>query len=206
MTHFGLSNMDYAPVKFMIKCFEANYPESLGAVLVHKAPFLFNAIWNIIKGWLDPVVAGKIHFTKHDKDLEQYIPKSQIMHELGGEEAWEYKYVEPVPGENALMQEEAPRKKLQEERTVDVLEFQKKTFDWIAKGADDSLRRERDAIAQKLYDNYWQLDPYIRARTIYDRVGMIQTNGKINFYPPPQQAVNGAPPPPQQEASANDVD
>lgn len=25
----------------MIKCFEANYPESLGAVLVHKAPWVF---------------------------------------------------------------------------------------------------------------------------------------------------------------------
>jgi len=32
---------DYAPVKFMIKCFEANYPESLGVVLVHKAPWIF---------------------------------------------------------------------------------------------------------------------------------------------------------------------
>jgi hypothetical protein len=28
-------------VKFMIKCFEANYPECLGAVLVHKAPWIF---------------------------------------------------------------------------------------------------------------------------------------------------------------------
>ena len=34
---------DYAPVKFMIKCFEANYPESLGAVLIHKAPWLFSS-------------------------------------------------------------------------------------------------------------------------------------------------------------------
>jgi hypothetical protein len=25
----------------MIKCFEANYPESLGAVLVYKAPWVF---------------------------------------------------------------------------------------------------------------------------------------------------------------------
>lgn len=35
------SLQDYAPVKFMIKCFEANYPESLGVVLVHKAPWIF---------------------------------------------------------------------------------------------------------------------------------------------------------------------
>lgn len=31
-------------MKFMIKCFEANYPESLGAVLIHKAPWLFSSL------------------------------------------------------------------------------------------------------------------------------------------------------------------
>jgi len=27
----------------MIKCFEANYPESLGVVLVHKSPWIFSS-------------------------------------------------------------------------------------------------------------------------------------------------------------------
>lgn len=45
MTDFGLANMDYTPVKFMIKCFEAHYPESLGICLVHKAPWVFQGIW-----------------------------------------------------------------------------------------------------------------------------------------------------------------
>lgn len=43
MTNFTLANMDYTPVKFMIKCFEANYPESLGSVLIHKAPWIFSS-------------------------------------------------------------------------------------------------------------------------------------------------------------------
>lgn len=198
--------MDYSPVKFMIKCFEANYPESLGAVLVHKAPFVFSAIWNIIKGWLDPVVASKIHFTKHLEDLEHYIPKSQIIKELGGDEDWEYKYVEPTPGENEIFKDEARRIKLQEERKVDVLEYEKKTFEWIAAGKDGgAIKNERDVLAQKLHDNYWQLDPYVRARTLYDRTGMIQSGGKINFYPGKQEAVNGAPPP-AVDPQADDVD
>lgn len=46
MTNFTLANMDYAPVKFMIKCFEANYPESLGAVLIHNAPWVFQGLYN----------------------------------------------------------------------------------------------------------------------------------------------------------------
>ena len=44
MTGFSMANMDYTPVKFMIKCFEANYPESLGAVLVHNAPWVFQGM------------------------------------------------------------------------------------------------------------------------------------------------------------------
>ena len=35
------NRQDYSPLKFMIKCFEANYPESLGVVLIHKAPWIF---------------------------------------------------------------------------------------------------------------------------------------------------------------------
>lgn len=44
MTGFSMANMDYTPVKFMIQCFEANYPESLGVVLVHKAPWVFQGM------------------------------------------------------------------------------------------------------------------------------------------------------------------
>jgi CRAL/TRIO domain len=66
---------------------------------------LILGIWNIIKGWLDPVVASKIHFTRSVADLEQFIPKSQIVKELEGDDQWEYKYVEPVPGENDIMKD-----------------------------------------------------------------------------------------------------
>ncbi|RVX75338.1 hypothetical protein B0A52_00691 [Exophiala mesophila] len=187
MSQFTMANMDYTPVKFMIKIFEANYPESLGAVLVHKAPWVFQGIWKIIRGWLDPVVAGKVHFTSNVEDLEEFIPKSQIITELGGAEEWEYKYVEPVPGENDAMKDEAARTSLQQQRTTDVLQFQSKTFEWIATGAGPEagkIKEERHEIAKRLNDNYWKLDKHIRARAYYDRTGMISTDGKINFYPP----------------------
>ena len=37
---------EYPPVKFIIKCFEANYPESLGILLIHKAPWLFSGTFH----------------------------------------------------------------------------------------------------------------------------------------------------------------
>lgn len=214
MTDFSMANMDYVPVKFMIKCFEANYPESLGTVLVYKAPWIFNAIWNIIRGWLDPVVAGKVHFAKNVEELQKFVPMSQIPAELGGDEKWQYEYVEPREGENARMQEEAPRLQLEGERVELVKQYESSILDWIAGGETteglEERRKERDTIAEGLRLNYWKLDPYIRARTLYDRIGLIGDGGSLTFYPAAKkEAVPAAPPQATagvQETSADDVD
>jgi hypothetical protein len=120
------------------------------------------------------VVASKIHFTRSVSDLEKFIPKSQIMTELEGGERYEYQYVEPVPGENDIMKDTTTRDKFLDERAAMVERFENATKGWIA-GEDTSL--ERNAIAEELNGNYWTLDPYIRARTIYDRVDAIGQRG-----------------------------
>jgi len=43
LTGFALRNMDTHVVKFMVQVFEARYPEHLGVLLVHNAPFVFNS-------------------------------------------------------------------------------------------------------------------------------------------------------------------
>lgn len=198
MTDFSMANMDYAPVKFMIRCFEANYPESLGAVLIHKAPWIFSGIWNIIKGWLDPVVASKIHFTKSVEDLEKFIPRDRIMKELGGDEDFEYKYIEPEPDENAKMEDTATRDALIARRQELCKEFQTATFAWIAatsKGDKETAaaqKEKRADLTEKIRKGYWELDPYVRARSYYDRAGVIMGGGKIKFYPDLEMKANGA--------------
>jgi hypothetical protein len=185
MTDFSMANMDYTPVKFMIKCFEANYPESLGTVLVYKAPWVFNAIWSIIRGWLDPVVAGKVHFAKDIKELEKFVPRSQIPSELGGDEKWTYAYPEPVPGENDKMKDTAAREALERERAETVRRYEAVLNEWVHDGEAKSLeerRKERDEVAEELRRNYWMLDPYVRARTLYDRAGVLNEGGRLGFY------------------------
>lgn len=186
MTDFSLSNMDYTPVKFMIKCFEANYPESLGSVLVYKAPWVFQGIWKIIKGWLDPVVASKVHFANNVDELDEFIPRSKIIKELGGDEDWTYKYVEPMEGENATMSDTGKRDEILAERTELVKSYESETLSW-AHGEDGGEGRGR--IAERLAENYWRLDPYIRARSLYDRTGVLGTAGKLEFYPKAQSAT-----------------
>ncbi|KAJ5082913.1 CRAL-TRIO domain-containing protein [Penicillium argentinense] len=189
MTDFTLANMDYTPVKFMIKCFEANYPESLGSVLIHKAPWIFSSIWSIIKGWLDPVVAAKIHFTKNRQDLEEFIPPSQIMKELEGDENWEYAYSEVQPGENSKMEDTETRDKLISERQELAKDIQATTIEWIRASLKNeiatasSIKEKRNGQIQQLRDQYWVIDPYIRTRSLYDRLNIVQGAGKIEFYP-----------------------
>jgi hypothetical protein len=202
MTDFSMANMDYTPVKFMIKCFEANYPESLGTVLVYKAPWVFNAVWSIVRGWLDPVVAGKVHFAKNIDELEKYVPRTQIPSELGGDEKWTYTYPEPVPGENAKMEDAATREALETERASTVSKYENAILEWVQQGDAASLedkRGERDGVAEELRKNYWMLDPYVRARTLYDRVGVLSSGGQLAFYP---QAPAPAPAPVAQAAAA----
>ena len=177
MTDFGLSNMDNTPLRFIIKCFEANYPESLGSLLIHRAPWIFQGIWKIIKGWLDPDIASKIHFTNTAKDLEEFIEPGLILREWGGENPWEYRYIEPQPGENSAMEDMESRRRIEAQRLEWTQTYEETVLEWINDEnwleKRDEFRSRRDKIAQQLYDNYWELDPHIRARSLYDRIGLI---------------------------------
>ncbi|KND90782.1 CRAL-TRIO domain-containing protein C3H8.02 [Tolypocladium ophioglossoides CBS 100239] len=200
MTGFSLANMDYHPVKFMIQCFEANYPESLGAILVHNAPWVFQGIWRIIRGWLDPVVAAKVHFTNYRTGLEEFIAPDQIIKELEGDEDWEYKYEEPVPGENDTMKDTETRDALLKARAELYREFEGATRTWIR--SPDTVegkqaKSQREKIAAQLRMDYWNLDPYVRSRSLYDRKGELLPGGGVNWYkkenqePVPQTNGNG---------------
>lgn len=182
MTDFGLSNMDNAPVKFMIKCFEANYPESLGVVLIHKAPWVFQGVWRMIKGWLDPVVASKIKFTNNLQDVSKYIDLERVPKELGGPDPFEYEYPEPVAGENDAMKNVQRRDELEAERKRLAHEYEEAVTQWAMlpvgdAQAWDANRARRDEVAGKLRDNYWLLDPFVRARSLYDRLGLLPGSG-----------------------------
>ena len=186
MTDFSLSNMDYTPVKFMIKIFEANYPESLGHICVHRSPWVFSSIWKIIRGWLDPVVAAKVHFTDDVKALSEFVDRNHIPQELGGDEDFDYHYIEPQPGENDEL--EAGRKdgrlsKLQDERKRLVDEFEKSTMEWCRGEGGEGVVKRRKELTEQLKQNYWRMDPFVRARTLYDRQGVIGKDGSVNMYP-----------------------
>ncbi|KAF7114914.1 hypothetical protein CNMCM5793_000684 [Aspergillus hiratsukae] len=195
MAGFTLANMEYAPVKFIIRCFEIYYPESLGVLLIHNAPRIFAGIWKIIKGWIDPDIVAKIHFTKTVEDLAQFIHPSQVVSELGGDEDWEYEYIEPEMDENHLMEDDEARDAVLAERQHISQEFLYLTSQWIEATRLDSreeaavVKSRRLEVMEQLRVNYWKLDPFVRARNFLDRTGVMQEGAKIKHYPEPTPPV-----------------
>lgn len=176
LSKFSMSNMDYGPVKFMIEAFEKHYPESLGFLLIHNAPWMFQGIWNVIKGWIDPVVASKIKFTKNFDDVSKYIPKEYIEKNLGGQSEHAYEFIEPKEGENALMKDTEKAEAFEKERLALRTDYVNATIDWIKsedKTTNQAAQSSKDMIAAKLATNYWESDPYIRSRSVFDRNGCI---------------------------------
>ncbi|ODV96146.1 hypothetical protein PACTADRAFT_49547 [Pachysolen tannophilus NRRL Y-2460] len=184
LTDFSMANMDYAPVKFMVKCFEAHYPESLGTLLIHKAPWVFGGIWSIIKNWLDPVVASKINFTKNLKDLQKFVDIKHIPKELGGNDTFNYKYIKPSEKDKRLASDACKTELLQEREEL-IAKFIESTILWVEsteKSDNDRYRKEKILIGRQLSNNYIALWPYLVNKTIYHRFGYLELQEFEIFY------------------------
>lgn len=178
LTSFSLSNMDYTPIKFLINCFEAHYPECLGHLFIHKAPWFFQPIWNIVKNWLDPVVASKIIFTKTSEDLLKYIDESQLPKYLNGTNEFDFDhYDKPDPANDVKLKDEETRNSIMKEREQLVEKYTQTTVKWIeaaSKEESDGFLKEKIDLGSQISQNYRKLDPYVRSRSQYDTRGVLK--------------------------------
>lgn len=180
MSNFSMRNIDFHAVRFLGKAFEANYPEYLGAVLIHNAPWVFNSAWKIIKNILDPTVVAKIHFTYKTQDLLNFIDKKYIPKSLGGSDNFKMNYVSPTSKNARKKRVDALFNQLIYERYELFALFTQSTIDWFnATTKDDSYNFliQRLDLQQQLARNYVQLDPYIRTRGVFERCGEIKELG-----------------------------
>ena len=134
---------------------------------------------------MDPVVASKINFTRSASDMARFIDKKNLQKSYGGEDGWEYEYVEAVPGENSQLEKVDEAAKLLEERIETAIELVGLTVDWASASAQSDAEKgtvpKRDEAIQKFQENYWKLDPYIRAKTYLHRVGVVNEKGEVDF-------------------------
>ncbi|KAF9957610.1 hypothetical protein BGZ65_001956 [Modicella reniformis] len=189
LTGFTLSNMDFAMVKYLVTVFEAYYPESLGRIIIHGAPFVFWGVWKVIQPWLDPVVAAKVCFTRSDPDLLQYIPETHLPDRYkGGKDKYKYAYIHSKAEENKRMEDQVTKEEVVARWKDTFWRFESLTREWINVGTKDDSGRseqeiemEREQCAKDLRVAFFKMDPYIRARNLFHRMQAANDDGRVEW-------------------------
>lgn len=177
LTGFTLKNNDYSAIKFLAEVFEAHYPECLGYIFIHNAPWIFSTIWNIIKNWLDPVVASKIHFTKNLQELNQFVEIKHIPDYIGGEDTYAGEYIEPTQKHvNPPKAKDKHYYRLKREREALMLRMMETSRRWVESvnpEVSSQYLQDKIDLDIELARNYIASDPYVRAPGLYDRNGAL---------------------------------
>lgn len=178
---FGLKNADWQAMSFILKCMEAYYPESIRRIYIHSAPWIFKGIWSAIQPLLNEDVHAKIKFSSSAKDLTDFIPMSRIPVDMGGTMDWTWQYAEPEEGENDIHKDTQTRDAVQKEWDELQQQFLDATQQWIRGDADADARH---VLVKQLRLKYYQIAPYVRARNVYQRKGIVRDDFLVHWdYP-----------------------
>lgn len=73
-------------LKRLLSIMQDYYPESMGKLLLINAPFIFTAVYAVIKGWLDERTTKKISIlgSSYMSTLSELVDDDQIPDFLGG--------------------------------------------------------------------------------------------------------------------------
>ncbi|KAI9843084.1 MAG: cytosolic factor, phosphatidylinositol/phosphatidylcholine transfer protein [Sclerophora amabilis] len=82
----GKARQVYGYVQQVSGILQNYYPERLGKLYIINAPWGFSPIWNMVKGFLDPVTVQKIHVlgSGYQKELLDQVPKENLPTQFGG--------------------------------------------------------------------------------------------------------------------------
>lgn len=181
LTGFGLRNMDWNCILFIVKCLEAYYPESLGTLYIHNAPWIFSGIWKLLGPMLDPVVRSKVKFTKKPEDLD-IVPKERLLTNMGGDNTSEFEFIEPVEGENDQTKDEEGKKRTWNNYMSLAKEYEQITRKWCeTKGKDQKVVQQRELLVKKLRVAQYEHEPYFRGKTVYHRNGTLDGEGVVTW-------------------------
>lgn len=131
-------------------------------------------VWSMIQPILDPVVASKIHFTKTDEDLLQYVDKENLPEILSGTAHHSGKYAAPPATSVVDAAKEFPEFSAIKDK------YEAATREWASTPGASMEGRKAMALEYRLAR--LKIENDARAKTHYHRVGMINTdNGRLHI-------------------------
>ncbi|KAM4699110.1 motile sperm domain-containing protein 2 [Discoglossus pictus] len=98
MSESGLSNMDMDFVRYVISCFRNYYPKYLSKIVIFEMPWIMNAAFKIIKGWLGPEAINMLKFVNRS-EIQDYISAEYLPPHMGGMDPFKYSYP-PLPDDD----------------------------------------------------------------------------------------------------------
>lgn len=182
MSGFGMRNMDWHSLMTVLKILEGYYPETLAKLYIYRAPWIFQGIWKAINPLLDPEIRNKINFCNKSNELD-VVPQYICEDTIGGDQVDVVKWVEPLPGEKEGLDRNDPKRQEMWKSYRDISrDYEEVTKKWIiSDGQDDTLNAERDLQSKRLRLKFIELEPFIRARSMYQRAGIINEDLLLQF-------------------------
>lgn len=171
---FGIKQMDFVNLLYLVKVLESYYPESLGTMYISNAPLIFWGFWRAVKNLLDPVVRNKIVFISTPDDTNGDVAADRMIEYCGGTVTTEFDYIDPKEGENDPQNDADVKQKLlaRHRRLTD--QFEVETRAWCKTGGKDAgLQEKRDILCKKLRLSQYELEPYTRGLSVYHRNGVL---------------------------------
>lgn len=182
MAGFGMKNMDWHSLLTVLKILEGYYPETLAKLYIYRAPWIFQGIWKAINPLLDPEIRDKINFCNKSSELD-VVPQYICEDTIGGDQVDVVKWVEPQPDEKEGLDRNDPKRQKMWKSYRDISrDYEVVTKKWIiSDGQDDELNAERDLQSKRLRLKFIELEPYFRARSMYQRAGIINEDLLLQF-------------------------
>ncbi|NWX59354.1 MSPD2 protein, partial [Promerops cafer] len=91
MADTGISHIDLDFVRFIVNCFTDYYPNFLTKIVIFEMPWIMNAAFKIVKGWLGPDAISMLKFT-NKSDVQEYISGEYLPPHMGGSDSFKYSY------------------------------------------------------------------------------------------------------------------
>jgi len=90
----GQDSVDMEFSKKMVKVLQDKYPERMHRAIVYPTGFVYYAIWNVFRWFLDPVTANKVQPMMYFSGVQQFIEDKYIPKAMGGESEYVPNYDE----------------------------------------------------------------------------------------------------------------
>ncbi|KAI8873734.1 CRAL/TRIO domain-containing protein [Ramicandelaber brevisporus] len=202
MSGFSIKNADFNLYHMLLEYILSYYPESMGCIVMYKAPWVFNGVWKVIKPLLPNKIANIARFIDTAEELSEFVDLKYVPKEMGGECDG---IIAKVRAEKTAVDDDdasdldahmsgpdtdGKRAKSYERRYQACLALERSTAeldDALTKmyaGTDEKLdamlndlKKKREEIIKEYIDSTKEIDYYIRARTVYHRAGILDNHG-----------------------------